>query len=92
MNPDVREVTDAALFILAWFAAAFFLFRLDYRKLFNALIVGIGIRFLVVYFQVFSDLAMTGLGLIVSGLAIIGLSALYIKKRESLYALMERIK
>ncbi|HNR89043.1 MAG TPA: DUF2157 domain-containing protein [Spirochaetota bacterium] len=92
VHPDIREVTDAALFILAWFVAAFFLFRLDYRKLFNALIVGIGIRFLVVYFQVFSDLAMTGLGLIVSGLAIIGLSALYIKKRESLYALMERIK
>lgn len=90
VREETREITDAALFILLWFAAAFFLFRLEYRKLFNALIVGIGIRFLVVYFQVFTDLATTGFGLIVSGLALIGLCVLYIRKRESLYGLMER--
>lgn len=89
---QVRQFPDAMLFILIWFAAAFLFYSLEYRKLFNVMIAGIGIRFLVVYFQIFKDLAVTGFGLIVSGLVIIGACLLYIKKRESLYGLMDRLK
>lgn len=89
---EARQIPDALLFIFIWFAVAFLFYSLEYRRLFNLMIVGIGIRFLVIYFQIFKDLAVTGFGLIASGLVIIGACLLYIKKRESLYRLMDAIK
>lgn len=41
------------------------------KSLFNLLTFLIGLRFLIVYFEVIGDLALTGIGLMVSGLAII---------------------
>jgi len=41
-------------------------------RLFNLCINLIGLRFLIIYFQVFGSLATTGIGLIISGLIIIG--------------------
>jgi uncharacterized membrane protein len=61
----------AALFVL-----------LDRRKLFNAITILIGIRFLFVYFQVIGDLAKTGFGLIVSGCFIIGLGYLWHRTKD----------
>jgi hypothetical protein len=52
---------------------------LNYKKLFNAMILLIGIRFLLIYFQVFKSLAYTGMGLIVSGLVIIGFVVVWYK-------------
>ena len=54
----------------------------DRRKLFNLATLLIGLRFLIIYFQVFGGLAATGFGLIFSGLIIIGIAFLWFKKRE----------
>jgi len=56
----------------------------DNKKLFHLVTLLMGIRFLVVYFQVFENLATTGFGLIVSGLIIIGVAMLWFKKRDDL--------
>jgi hypothetical protein len=58
---------------------SFIFSALNYKKLFNAMILLIGIRFLLIYFQVFRSLAYTGLGLIVSGLVIIGFVVVWYK-------------
>lgn len=52
--------------------------------LFNAMTIIVGIRFLIIYFQVFQDLAYTGIGLVVSGLVIIGLAVAWYKYRPRL--------
>lgn len=74
----------AVLFIAVWLFFAFFALATEHRRLFELCLVGIGIRFLVVYFQVLGDLAATGFGLIVSGFIILGAVWLYIKIREPL--------
>lgn len=56
----------------------------NHKKLFNMIIFLIGLRFLFIYFQVFGNLATTGIGLIFSGLLIIGISYLWHKKKESI--------
>ena len=61
----------------------------DFRKLFNGVTVLVGLRFLLAYFQVFEDLATTGVGLMVSGVMIIGIAVLWFKKREAYERWME---
>ncbi len=57
-----------SLFGLAATAAA----RVNARRLFNALSFLIATRFIWIYFEVFGSLAATGVGLIISGLLILG--------------------
>jgi uncharacterized membrane protein len=78
------EFLDAVLFIFSWFAISFVFHVTDSVRLFNFAILVIGLRFLVVYFQVLGDLALTGFGLIISGLFIMVSCILYIKKREAI--------
>ena len=61
------------------------------RKLFNAATLLAGLRFLVVYFQVFHDLAATGFGLIFSGMVIIGVALLWFKQRDRLERLLRKL-
>ncbi len=56
----------------------------DNKRMFNLITLLIGSRFIIVYFQVIGDLATTGLGLIVSGLFIIGITLLWYKNHEKL--------
>jgi uncharacterized membrane protein len=56
------------------------------KTLFNVATFLIGIRFLIVYFEVIGDLAMTGIGLIISGLAIIGVTYGWYRSQEALQA------
>jgi uncharacterized membrane protein len=72
------------------FAGALFIIR-DNRRLFNAMTFLAGIRFLVVYFQVFEDLASTGFGLIFSGMIIIGVSLLWFRQRDRLELFFRKI-
>jgi uncharacterized membrane protein len=65
--------------ILALLLFSFIFSSLNMKKLFNFMILLIGIRFLVIYFQVFGSLAYTGFGLIISGLLIIGVVILWYK-------------
>jgi uncharacterized membrane protein len=74
----------AILFSAIWLGFAFFALASDHRRLFEFCLIGIGLRLLVVYFQVFGSLAATGIGLIVSGLLILASVWLYIRIREPL--------
>ncbi len=52
------------------------------KKLFNTIMLLLGCRFLIIYFQVFRDLATTGLGLIISGILIIAIALLWFKEHN----------
>lgn len=60
------------------------------KTLFNITTFLIGVRFLVVYFEVIGDLAMTGIGLIISGLAIIAVTYGWYRSRDALHAWVKR--
>ncbi|QPJ61275.1 MAG: DUF2157 domain-containing protein [Candidatus Nitronauta litoralis] len=55
-----------------------------HRKIFQVLVVFIGLRFLVLYFQALGGLATTGIGLIVSGVLIICMVTWWNKKRQAI--------
>jgi uncharacterized membrane protein len=64
-----------------------FLFAgLNHQRLFTLCVNLIGLRFLIIYFQVFGSLATTGMGLIVSGLIIIGAVIGWYKSRKKVQA------
>ncbi len=86
-----NKILDAAFFVLIWTFTAFIFYRMKFVRIYDMMIIGVGIRFLVIYFQVFGNLAYTGFGLIFSGIVIIGLSVLYIKKRSVLNKYLDRI-
>ncbi|MBW7857294.1 MAG: DUF2157 domain-containing protein [Leptonema sp. (in: Bacteria)] len=70
----------ALMFVVVWL---FFGLSIEHRRLFEVCLIGMGIRFLVVYFQILGDLALTGFGLIASGILILVSVWLYTKFRES---------
>ncbi len=72
----------ALLLLAAVFAAR------DRRRWFNTMTVLVGVRLLIVYLQVIGDLATTGLGLVVSGLVIIGVALLWYRTRARVEALV----
>lgn len=82
------EILGAALLLLAWGFLALFFVITHQPKLFEMMMVLIGIRFLVIYFQVFESLAKTGVGLIVAGLLIVGTTFLWIKYRKKFFQLV----
>ena len=51
------------------------------KRLFHLTTLTTGIRFLIVYFEVLESLAFTGIGLVVSGLIILGTTILWYKSR-----------
>lgn len=75
----IWQLIGPAETIITLLLFSFIFSALNYKKLFNAMILLIGIRFLLIYFQVFRSLAYTGLGLIVSGLVIIGFVVVWYK-------------
>jgi uncharacterized membrane protein len=60
------------------------------KTLFNITTFLIGLRFLVVYFEVIGDLALTGVGLIISGLAIIAVTYGWYRSRDALHSWVKR--
>ncbi len=86
LSPDFLRLDSdflaAVLFTGIWLAFSFFALATEHRRLFELCLVGVGIRFLVVYFQILGDLASTGLGLIGSGILILVSVWLYIRFRE----------
>lgn len=60
--------------------AVFFSIR-GQKRLFHLTTLTTGIRFLIVYFEVLESLAFTGIGLVVSGLIILGATTLWYKSR-----------
>ena len=77
-----HPIIGCGLFILGWSGAAAIAAGMDRRRLFDIAALVIGIRFIVVYFQVFGSLAATGFGLIVSGAVILGIAYCWYKFRS----------
>ena len=88
-NPE--RSTLAILFILIWFSIAFLFHSFDYPRMFEFSIIVIGLRFLVIYFEIMESLAFTGVGLIFSGILIVGISVLYLKNRERIFLNLRRL-
>lgn len=59
------------------------------RILFNLFLVALGLRFLVLYFQALGSLALTGMGLVGSGIIIILMAVLWHKYRKAVIVWVE---
>lgn len=68
---------------------AIFMASLQQRKLFQLLLFVVGVRFLILYFQAFGGLALTGFGLIMSGILIISMVVYWNKYRVQMAAWSE---
>ena len=68
---------------------AIFLASVQQRKLFQFLLFVVGVRFLILYFQAFGGLALTGFGLIMSGVLIISMVVYWNKYRVQMAAWSE---
>lgn len=67
--------------VIALCLLAIFFSIKGYKRLFHLTTLSTGIRFLIVYFEVLENLAFTGIGLVVSGLIILGATTLWYKSR-----------
>lgn len=73
-------IVGALSFIALWILVAAFAHALDQRRLLNTATAVIGLRVLIVYFEVFGSLLSTGLGLITGGLFTLLLVWLWVRK------------
>lgn len=73
---------SAVLFFAAWLPFAFLFF--EYRRWFDFSLLVIGLRFVVVYLEIFGSLLETGIGLVISGIFILGFSILAFKLKEKI--------
>ena len=78
------EIIFALCTVIILGLLAIFLASIKQRKLFQVLLFVVGVRFLILYFQAFGGLAMTGFGLIMSGVIIIGMVVYWNKYRIQL--------
>mgnify|MGYP000943008750 FL=1 len=79
--PHERLGIVAALsFIALWVLVAALAQSIGQRRLLNTATAVIGVRVLIVYFEVFGSLLSTGLGMILGGLLTLGLVWLWIRK------------
>lgn len=76
-----HEIVGCGLFLLAWGGAATIAAAIQRKGLFDFAATIIGVRFIVVYFEVFGSLAATGAGLIISGGVILGIAWLWYRYR-----------
>jgi uncharacterized membrane protein len=84
--PLLLKLMGPAVCISMLLLFSFLFATLHHQRLFNLCVNLIGLRFLIIYFQVFGSLATTGIGLIVSGLIIIGAVVGWYKSRKQLQA------
>lgn len=83
-----RHVMGAFFFILTWSLSAAGAAASNRRRLFDLCTAGIGVRFIVAYFELFGSLAATGVGLIFSGLIIMGIAWIWHRYRNTFLSLL----
>ncbi|TGL62402.1 DUF2157 domain-containing protein [Leptospira sarikeiensis] len=76
------KVPSMLFFFLAWIPFTFVFF--ESRRWFDLSLLVLGLRFVTVYLEVFGSLLATGIGLIISGIFILGFSLLVFKTREKI--------
>jgi hypothetical protein len=79
----VLQILGAVAFLSVWTLAAAATARAGWRRLFNVCTFVIGARFVVIYFEVFGDMTMTGVGLVVSGGVILGAGLAWARLRAA---------
>jgi hypothetical protein len=87
-----NSLLAAAVSIAFWSASALYFGAFDHKKLFNFFALLVTLRFLVIYFEAMGGLALTGIGLIVSGAVIMGIGFIWYKKRAQVQTYMIGIK
>jgi uncharacterized membrane protein len=85
----MNKILDVLFFISQWFTLGFLFLKLEKYRLFELSLVIIGIRFLIVYIDLFESLLYTGFGLILSGLLIISICLMYLKYRLKILQLFK---
>ncbi len=78
------DIRAPAMTILILFLYAVHAGNRGYHRTFNLMTFLIGLRFVVLYFQAMGGLAATGVGLILSGLMIIGIAWFWYSSRDRL--------
>ena len=78
------DIRAPALTILILFLYAIHAGNSGYHRTFNVITFLIGLRFVTLYFQAMGGLAATGVGLILSGLLIIGIAWFWYSSRDRL--------
>jgi uncharacterized membrane protein len=82
-------ISGVALTLATLIAAGLFAASLKAQKTFQYILALIGIRLLAVYFEAVGGLAATGVGLILSGLVVIGMGWLWNKNRKKIQVWVE---
>lgn len=90
VNGKSTDFFDALFFIFIWIFIGLLFLNLRYNRIFELSIVVVGLRFLVVYFQIFDSLLMTSLGLVLSGFLILLVVYLYVKNKDKIYSISEK--
>ena len=83
-------IVYATFTILVLGFLCFFLASLKKRRLFQWLLIILGLRFLILYFQAIGGLATTGFGLIISGSMVIAMAMLWNKYKTHIADWAER--
>ena len=91
LKSELSQMLGASYFIVSTVLLALYFATRQHYRLFHAMTIAVGIRFLIIYFQVFEDLAYTGIGLVISGLVIIGLAVTWFKYRPRLETWVKRL-
>ncbi len=82
LSPGDLDVVGALTFIGLWVAVAFWAHRNGTVRTLNLATAVIGVRILVVYFEVFGSLLGTGVGLVSGGLLTLALVWLWVRKKR----------
>ncbi len=82
MSPGDLDLVAAIAFIGLWVLVAYTAHQAGLLGLLNFATAVIGIRILIVYFEVFGSLFGTGVGLVTGGLLTLGMVWLWVRKRR----------
>jgi len=90
-NDVLFQLTGACFSITGGLLLALYFIVRRNAPLFHTMIIVIALRFLIIYFQVFEDLATTGAGLVAFGVVIMGLAAAWYRHRKTLEGWARRL-
>lgn len=90
-SQEISQILGALYFIVSSILLALYFTVRRRFWLFHTMTIIIGTRFVIVYFQVFEDLAFTGIGLILSGFVIITLAVVWYRFRLKLESWAQRL-
>lgn len=91
LQTTLWSIYEAVATILTLFVLSLYILICGQTKLFNLLTFLIGLRFIFIYFQLFGNLATTGIGLIIAGGLIIAFVYGWNKNRSRLFKKMTEL-